>query len=98
MLEGFNMKIETDTAINVAGSSLSGYVETTYDRLVEVFGAPTYSDANPHEKVQTEWNVMINGVVATIYNWKTGYTPLEQYRWHIGGFGRGEVELVQEAV
>ena len=36
------MKIESNTAINVTGSSLSGYVETTYDRLVEVFGAPTF--------------------------------------------------------
>ena len=35
---------------------------------------------------------------STIYNWKTQQTPQGVYRWHIGGFGKGEVEMVQEAV
>ena len=88
--------IEGTTAIT--GSSLSGYVEATYHELEQVFGEPTYADEDPSEKVQTEWTLRINGVVATIYNWKTQQTPRGMYRWHIGGFGRGEVELVQEAV
>lgn len=91
-----NIGIESTTAIT--GSSLSGYVEATRYELEEVFGEPTYADEDPREKVQTEWTLRINGVVATIYNWKTQGTPQGLYRWHIGGFGRGEVELVQSAV
>ena len=88
--------IEGTTAIT--GSSLSGYVEATYHELEQVFGEPTYADEDPSEKVQTEWTLRLNGVVATIYNWKTQQTPRGLYRWHIGGFGKGEVEMVQEAV
>jgi hypothetical protein len=87
----------TDT-INVTGSSLSGYVEATYHELEQVFGAPTYADENPDDKVQTEWCLRLNGVIATIYNWKTAQTPRGLYRWHVGGFGRGEVEMVQQLV
>jgi len=88
--------IEGTTA--TTGSSLSGYVEATLYELTQVFGAPTYRNEDLDEKVQTEWVLRLNGAVATIYNWKTGQTPRGLYRWHIGGFGRGEVELVQEAV
>ena len=88
--------LEGTTAIT--GSSLSGYVEATYYELEQVFGEPTYALEDPSEKIQTEWTLRLNGVVATIYNWKTQQTPRGLYRWHIGGFGRGEVELVQEAV
>lgn len=91
-----NIGIEGTTA--TTGSSLSGYVEATLYELTQVFGAPTYALEDPDEKVQTEWTLRLNGVVATIYNWKTGFTPCGLYRWHVGGFGRGEVELVQEAV
>jgi len=94
------MKLSNSQAMipETAGSSLSGYVTTTYDRLCEVFGEPTYSTGDPYEKVQTEWVVSIKGVTATIYNWKTGSTPVDSYNWHIGGFGKGEVDLVQEVV
>ena len=90
--------IKNTDSINITGSSLSGYVEATRYELEQVFGAPTYALENPDDKVQTEWTLSLNGVVATIYNWKTQQTPRGLYRWHIGGFGRGEVEMVQEAV
>lgn len=91
-----NIGIESTMAIT--GSSLSGYVEASYYELEQVFGEPTYVDEDPQEKVQTEWTLSLNGVTATVYNWKTGSTPAGQYRWHVGGFGKGEVELVQAAV
>jgi methionine synthase II (cobalamin-independent) len=87
----------TDT-VNIAGTSLSGYVEATLYELEQVFGSPTYADEDPSKKVQTEWTLSLDGVVATIYNWKTQQTPQGVYRWHIGGFDKGEVEMVQEAV
>lgn len=92
------MQIENSDSIQVCGSSLSGYVTSTYDELVAVFGEPTFTDSDPHEKVQCEWVLRIGDVVATIYNWKTGFVPLGVYEWHIGGFDRGEVEAVQRAI
>ena len=88
--------IEGTTA--TTGTSLSGYVEATLYELTQVFGEPTYALEDPDEKVQTEWCVRLDGVVATIYNWKTQQTPRGLYRWHVGGFGRGEVEMVQQLV
>ena len=33
-------------------------------------------------------------VTATIYNWKMGYIPTEEYDWHIGGFSSDAVDCV----
>lgn len=92
------MQIKNSDTVNVNFSSLSGYVDSTLYELTQVFGEPTYVDEDPHEKVQTEWCLRLNGVTATVYNWKTGSTPVGEYRWHVGGFGKGEVELVQQAI
>lgn len=91
-------QIGIEGTVATSGSSLSGYVEATLYELTQAFGEPTYVDENPNEKIQTEWVLRINGTLATIYNWKTGQTPAGLYRWHVGGFGAGEVELVQQAV
>ena len=75
--------------INTIGTSFQGTVKTTYDNLVEVFGEPTAMDASPYEKVNAEWSVEAkdeDNTVFTIYNWKDGYVPTEEYDWHIGGF------------
>ena len=90
--------IKNTNTVNIAGTSLSGYVEATYYELEQVFGAPTYALEDPDEKVQTEWTLRLNGVVATIYNWKTGSTPRGLYRWHVGGSNKGEVAMVQQLV
>ena len=77
-------------------TSLQGYVNTTYDKLVEVFGEPNrYSDS----KVTCEWSIKFaDGTIATIYDYKTDATPLEEYTWHIGGFNNYAVKRVNEAV
>ena len=64
---------------------------------------------DPYEKVNTEW--IIDGKVyyidqwgekdweyvkATVYNWKTGYTPTEEYDWHIGGNSYDAVDFIRE--
>ena len=89
------------------GTSLQGEIRTTYDVLRDLFGKPSYDTGDPNEKVQTEW--CLEGKVfftdedgdqdyeyvkATVYNWKTGYTPIGEYNWHIGGHGYEAVELV----
>jgi len=85
--------------VNMSMSSLQGYIKTTYDKLVEVLGEPTYTDADPYEKVNCEWTVMVpqedsSPVKFSIYNWKDGRIPTEEYEWHIGGYG---FEAVSEA-
>ena len=41
------MKVfEFDTGANMHMSCLQGYVKTTYDKLVEIFGEPTHTDAD----------------------------------------------------
>lgn len=74
---------------NFNGTSLRGYVETDYQRLVEVLGEPCHGpDDLTGDKVTCEWSVEFeDGVVATVYDWKTYTgTPKTKYRWHIGGY------------
>ena len=60
---------------------------------------PFYADYEDGDKVTAEWNLAfaVGGgdpedggkvedyVIATVYDYKTGYTPMEEYNWHIGG-------------
>lgn len=88
--------------IQTVGTSLSGYIDITYDELVEKLGEPHQSDGY---KVDAEWDLEFeDGTVATIYNYKTGknylgdegYDTDEITDWHIGGAGEKSVEKVQE--
>jgi len=78
-------------------SSYQGYVITNYNDLVEKFGLPLYGPhADIDGKVTCEWCIEFgDGSVASIYDWKTGGTPLGEYEWHIGGFTDEVVEHVQ---
>lgn len=86
------------------GTSLKGYVDTTYQQLVDLFGKPSPGD---EYKVDAEWVLLgEDGTVATIYNWKNGYNycgnagvPLYSMRnWHIGGHTQAAVDMVYEAL
>lgn len=69
-----------------------GEINTTYARLVEVFGPPHITGG---DKVNSEWIIKFNtGEVATIYDWKMPYTPTDDYDWHIGGHKSGVVAKV----
>ena len=95
------VNFETDVDMNM--SSYKGVIKTTYDKLVEVFGKPTYTEADPYEKVNCEWTVGADTdeddyVKFSIYNWKTGSIPTGEYEWHIGGFGYDAVEAAYEII
>jgi hypothetical protein len=77
-------------------SSLQGYVNTTYAKLIDVFGEPNrYSDG----KVTCEWNIKFaDGTIASIYDYKEDETPLDQYNWHVGGFNADAVKRVSETL
>jgi len=80
-----------ETEVRVAGTCLQGYINATYQELIDVFGKPTKSDGY---KVDAEWLIEFeDGTVATVYNWKNGLnycgadgTPVEYItRWNVGG-------------
>ncbi len=78
-----NKKIKiNDVTSNVNGTSLIGYVRTTYDNLVEQLGEPE----RDWDKSTATWIVEASdGTVCTIYDWKTDFTPQCEYDWHVGG-------------
>tara|TARA_B100001057_G_scaffold177078_1_gene177897 strand:+ start:3342 stop:3761 length:420 start_codon:yes stop_codon:yes gene_type:complete len=100
IMETLDLKVlgyENDEDTNTNGTCYQGVIKTTYAQLVEIFGKPTYTEADPYEKVNAEWVIESKVVTKdddeddffykpfTIYNWKTGYIPTEEYEWHIGG-------------
>ena len=77
------------------GTSLQGYVTTTYRTLKDAFGIPHIFDG---DKTNVEWVLLIDGVLATIYDWKEDRVPHGEYQWHIGGHSTNAVELVQSVL
>lgn len=96
-----NFLTHNEKEINVSGTSLVGYVNTTYSKLFEKFGEP-FDDGY---KTDAEWEIEFSdGKVATIYNWKNGknYNGSEGLdidditKWHIGGFDKSVVERIKK--
>ena len=93
-------------------TSLQGYIETTYNNLVSVFGPPN-SAGDPY-KVSAEWKIDIgNGEYIYIYDWKQYsdeinedenehetylITPMGKYDWHIGGSSKNDVETIKDLI
>lgn len=77
---------------------LRGYVETTYDKLVKTFGEPTYRDG---DKTTVEWRLTRfdsktgRRIEVTIYDYKTSFTPMNLYNWHVGGTSDQNPEIVK---
>lgn len=90
-------KISRDT--NVSGTWLQGYVGASYTELVLVFGQPTYLSKDGQGKTKAEWNLRIDGVPVTIYDYKEYDKSLDQiYEWHIGGTSKEAAEVVQRVL
>ena len=99
------MTFKCDNDIKFSGSCLRGYVNASYQKLVETFGPPC-SDGDGY-KVDAEWLLEFeDGTIATIYNYKDGYNycgevgiPVEEItEWQIGGFNGDSVLRVEEAL
>ena len=102
----------TTKDVNIDGTCSAGTVTTSYKKLVEAFGKPTYVDTVDDEKVNIEWEVEFSvadfenpdeKVIATVYNWKDydgGAEAMssDSYEWHIGGHGYEAVECVRKAL
>jgi len=93
-----------DNNANVTGTSLQGYISTSFDNLVKAFGKPIYDCDDSYDKVQVEWALQFededgDSVVATIYNWKdyddgSACKQALEYDWHIGGNSYDAVQAV----
>jgi hypothetical protein len=85
---------ENNPRVSINGTCLQGYIETTYDELVKVFGKPTELG---DYKITVEWILQFSdGTVASIYDWKLSETPMGVYNWHIGGKSQHAVNLVHQ--
>jgi hypothetical protein len=91
-----NKKIKINcNDINASGTSLVGYITTTYDKLVEELGEPQEGG----DKCTASWSIQApDGTIATIYDWKTECTPRGAYAWHVGGHNPHKALLLAEFV
>jgi hypothetical protein len=87
------MKIRATIDINVAmgdvshdGTGCQGYLPegTRYEDIVRAFGNPQLG-ASLDGKIKAEWVGRINGLVFTIYDYKSKLNPERNISWHIGG-------------
>ena len=89
-----------DDCMNSNGSSLRGYHTTSYVNLVDLFGEP---NAYSGDKTWNAWDLCFTvhdddgedseDVYVSIYDWKESspdHSRIGEYRWHIGGFAKGE--------
>ena len=82
---------------NVAsGTSKQGTVKATFDELVSVFGEP---EIMPYEyKLNHLWVVNIEGVIATIYDYKEDLKTGKDEDWHIGSKQKVAERLVNQVL
>ena len=90
--------------VNTNLTCLQGEIHIGFYDLVDMFGEP--EDVSSTGKSDVQWAIEIDGVVATIYNWKNGpaYTGDDSieveriHEWNIGGHSQSAVMIVLNAV
>ena len=90
--------------VNTNLTCLQGEIHLSFQDLVDIFGQP--EDISSTGKSDVQWAIEIDGVVATIYNWKNGpaYTGDDSievesiHDWNIGGHSQSAVMIVLNAV
>ena len=91
------VQTHNDTNIDVGGTYNVGYLNNLEgQRLVEKFGEPLLG--HPEDKVEFEWNLLIEGKPVTIYSWKNyGEKSFEQIRvWNVGGKNKQVLDLLRQ--
>lgn len=83
-----NTELEMDIQmVNVSdiGAGLQGYLPdgTRYEDLVRVFGQPQMGKSIDN-KIKAKWIGKINGLLFTVYDYKSGLEPTRNTDWHIG--------------
>lgn len=95
------MAVKTDKGIKAGSSWFGDLIVTTYPKLIEILGQPTFDDNTGQDKTNMEWVCESReGFVFTIYDWKE-YEPLNEeynYGFHIGGFSEGETKKAKAEI
>jgi hypothetical protein len=100
--KGAGMKVQAMLDINATmgevshdGTGCQGYLPegTRYEDIVRVFGGP-HLGVSQDGKIKSEWVGRINGLVFTIYDYKSKLEPERNTDWHIGGKQKFVAELV----
>lgn len=84
-----------------AGTHLQGFVTTTYEHLVDVFGEPSiYQDDSDTRMI--EWVLETEHGVATVYVFDNTAATLDELRtwtlWHVGGLTEDVMRVVPLAI
>ena len=94
------VKAELDLKVEMGGAShdgtgCQGYLPegTRYEDIVRVFGGPQLGTSQDG-KIKAEWVGRINGLVFTIYDYKSKLDPERNTDCHIGGKQKFVAELV----
>ena len=92
------MAVKTDKGIKAGSSWFGDLIMTTYPKLIEILGQPTFDDNTGQDKTNMEWVCESrDGFVFTIYDWKE-YEPLNEeynYGFHIGGFSEKQTKIAK---
>lgn len=108
------INIENSRDIDIAGTSMQGYLNTTYNTLVKTFGEPTFSgdDIEFHYNSEFEWNLRFvtesdvpgDGLIqeefiGTIYNKSEPVIePDKRIDWNVGGNSSSIFHIIKEAI
>lgn len=99
---GMVFQTHNENLVIGSGTHLQGYIDVSYEHLVQMLGEPTGGDGY---KVDAEWYVRFkDDTIATIYNWKDGrnyndgrgFDVEDITDWHIGGFDKIAVLKVNQ--
>ena len=100
-IQDLDFYTHNDHDIDINMTHLQEELKVEYADLVNAFGEPIRRGAEAY-KVDWEWYVEKDGVVATIYNYKNGpgygykeVGPSDIKEWHIGGHSFEAVEMVK---
>lgn len=80
------MKILLASNDEVFGTSLTAYMDADYSAIVEAFGEPN-SRPSWDGKVRFGWDLKVDEIVFTIYDWKSNTPAKKERDWHIGSHG-----------
>jgi hypothetical protein len=85
------------------GTSLTGYIDLTYNELVSIFGKP--NSKGDQYKVDWEWIIMLNDTIITIYNYKSGPSygnkgikAKDIDDWHIGSKHSYDLRILEDYI
>lgn len=96
------MKVRVTLDLNVTmgdvshdGTGCQGYLPegTRYEDIVRAFGKPQLG-ASLDGKIKAEWVGRVNGLVFTIYDYKSRLDPERNTNWHIGGKHQFVADLI----